>query len=304
MSSILENRYVTPKDSKGSTTGNRLIDRDQRVRSKPMRILVLGLCRTGTSSICIALEKLGYTPHHMHSLIKNTSDIPLWQEAAEVTCFPDAERPSHLRGQPPYGRPEFDKLLADYDAVTDIPTALFVEQLVEAYPEAKVVLTNRPYESWVRSMEDTIWWLYGSKLARFCLSTGIGPTTLLEFTRLNAAIWKVKNGYKMSDCPEARAGYERHNALVRSIVPKGNLLEFGPKFEWEPLCKFLGKDVPNEPYPWSNESKVMKQRVRGAYASMAMYVGVGLALPVGLSWVAWRWRDAINVLLGRMIRRG
>lgn len=303
MSSVLENRHVTSANSKVLTTGSRLIDGDQRVRAKPMRVLVLGLCRTGTSSIFIALEKLGYTPHHMSCLIENTSDIPYWQEAVEVTYFPDSERPAQLRSQPPYGRAEFDKLLANYDAVTDIPSALFVEQLVGAYPDAKVVLTNRPYESWVRSMEDTIWWLYGSKLARFCLSTGIGPVTLLGFTRLNAAIWKVNNGYHMRNGPKAKTGYERHSALVRSIVPKDNLLEFGPKFEWEPLCKFLGKDIPNEPYPWSNESKVMKRRVRGAYASMAMYVGVVLALPVGLSWVVWRWRDAITVFSVGIFRR-
>ena len=244
--------------------------------------------------MCIALEKLGYTPHHMDSIIKNTADLPYWQEATEVTFFPDALRPVELRGQPPYGRAEFDKLLADYDAVTDVPSALFVEQLVKAYPDAKVILTNRPYESWVRSMEDTIWWLSGSNLMRFCLFTGIGPKIMRFFTRLNISIWQIKNGGHMRDCPEARAGYERHNALVRSIVPKNNLLEFGPKFEWEPLCEFLGKDVPNEPYPWSNESKVMKSRVRGAYMLMMMHVGAVFALPIALSWAAWKWQDAIT----------
>ena len=44
----------------------RLIDRDERTRQKPMRVLVLGMCRTGTTSIAIALRKLGYTflPNH------------------------------------------------------------------------------------------------------------------------------------------------------------------------------------------------------------------------------------------------
>lgn len=31
------------------------------------------------------------------------------------------------------------------------------------------------------------------------------------------------------------------------------MLEFRPEMGWEPLCKFLGKPVPDEPYPRINE---------------------------------------------------
>ena len=35
--------------------------------------------------------------------------------------------------------------------------------------------------------------------------------------------------------------YSRHNAFVRSVVPKDQLLEFNAKQGWGPLCEFLGK---------------------------------------------------------------
>ncbi|KAJ4288972.1 hypothetical protein N0V90_011314 [Kalmusia sp. IMI 367209] len=281
----------------------RLIDRDQRVREKPMRVLVLGLCRTGTSSIRDALQKLGYTTHHMTAVIdEDPSQIPYWNEAVQVTYFPDSERPAYLRGQPPYGRAEFDKLLAKYDAVTDFPCALYAEQLVKAYPDAKVILTNRDYKSWERSMEDTIWWLFGSKLAYFCRITQLAPWPLGPFLNLNHWYFQVHNGNHWKGGPETRAAFDRHYAHVRSLVPKENLLEFGPKFEWEPLCGFLGKEVPEEPYPWANEGKEMKKKVRGAYVVLAVYAGGWIGLPVVAAWAVWRWQDAIMGLVNVLSR--
>ena len=42
--------------------------------------------------------------------------------------------------------------------------------------------------------------------------------------------------------------------MIRGLVPKENLLEWTPEDGWEPLCKFLGKDVPNKPFPHVNAS--------------------------------------------------
>ncbi|KAA6415659.1 MAG: hypothetical protein FRX48_00376 [Lasallia pustulata] len=61
-----------------------------------------------------------------------------------------------------FGRKEFDVLLGDYasihqpsiKAVTDVPRALFVDELTKAYPDAKVILTNRDVDKWMGSMQD------------------------------------------------------------------------------------------------------------------------------------------------------
>lgn len=49
--------------------------------------------------------------------------------------------------------------------------------------------------------------------------------------------------------------YVRHYEHVRSKVPAERLLEFESKDGWEPLCKFLGKDVPEGKYPRVNDAK-------------------------------------------------
>ena len=41
-----------------------------------------------------------------------------------------------------------------------------------------------------------------------------------------------------------KAGYLRHYARVRSLVPADQLLEFEPGDGWAPLCAFLGKELP------------------------------------------------------------
>ena len=50
-----------------------------------------------------------------------------------------------------------------------------------------------------------------------------------------------------------KSGFIRHYEHIRSIVPKDQLLEHSSRDGWEPICKFLGKPVPNEPYPRVNE---------------------------------------------------
>lgn len=41
-------------------------------------------------------------------------------------------------------------------AVLDLPCTVFLDELLAAYPNAKVVITHRDVDSWLRSMERTI----------------------------------------------------------------------------------------------------------------------------------------------------
>ena len=64
--------------------------------------------------------------------------------------------------------------------------------------------------------------------------------------------------------------YNSHNAAVQRHVPNNQLLVFNVKEGWDPLCRFLGKDVPiaedNDgsgskliPFPNVNESQDLKR---------------------------------------------
>lgn len=40
--------------------------------------------------------------------------------------------------------------------------------------------------------------------------------------------------------------------MIRGLVPPERLLEWNVQEGWEPLCKFLDKEVPDEPFPHVN----------------------------------------------------
>lgn len=58
----------------------------------------------------------------------------------------------------------------------------------------------------------------------------------------------------------AKQRYKEHYDHVRRFVPKERLLEFKNEDGWEPLCKFLGHEVPAEEYPRANDSKAHMRR--------------------------------------------
>ena len=46
----------------------------------------------------------------------------------------------------------------------------------------------------------------------------------------------------------------KHNLYVKSVVPKEDLLVWNLKDGWEPLCTFLGKEIPVGPIPHDNKT--------------------------------------------------
>ena len=52
--------------------------------------------------------------------------------------------------------------------------------------------------------------------------------------------------------------YKSHILHVESGVPEEDLLIWNVKEGWEPLCKFLGKPIPKEPFPHDNKTGDME----------------------------------------------
>ena len=72
----------------------------------------------------------------------------------------------------------------------------------------------------------------------------------------------LKLCYRMFNCHDqesyqanARDTYRKHYEMIRRKVPKDRLLDYKLGSGWEPLCTFLGKPIPEQPFPWKNESK-------------------------------------------------
>ena len=134
----------TIKNLKPHPETGRLIDSHPGKRTRPMRVLCLGASRTGTMSIYTALIKLGYNVYHMNEAAKSAKvSFGVWGEALRAKFHGEGKK---------FGRAEFDKILGDFDACADVPCMTFAEDLIEAYPEAKVLLNAREVDKWLHSM--------------------------------------------------------------------------------------------------------------------------------------------------------
>ncbi|KAL8791805.1 MAG: hypothetical protein Q9195_005614 [Heterodermia aff. obscurata] len=270
-------------------------------RPQEMQVLALGMSRTATYSLYTALNTLGYKAHHMAEL-KNTlpGTHALWVEALTAKYHghphcPKTANPSHA----PYGKAEFDKLLSNYSAVTDIPCIMFTEELLAAYPDAKVLLTTRNEDTWLKSVSTLFttllsWhWSFVSRYEpRYPADT---PFHVRGYIDILHIVWNLWTGGNWHDEEALRQTYRKHYALVRSLVPKERLLEFDPRVGWEPLCRHLGKEVPDVPYPnlndlpftiWFHE-QLWWAAARKAVVSVALTWGVpvlGAVVAAGWYW--------------------
>ncbi|GIZ44609.1 hypothetical protein CKM354_000780300 [Cercospora kikuchii] len=233
------------------------IDRRQCKRVVPLKVICLGLSRTGTSSLRQALLDLNYADVYHYASIHNENprDADMWHDAF------NAKFRNIGRG---FGREQWDQLLGHCMAVTDTPCVLFWRELLEAYPDAKVILTYRDSpEQWHRSVS--------SSLIDFALAQEAPKSCATRFFMLFAPAdpWRdamrndhaehselisaVVRDYKRGTTEEGVAFYNRHYEEVKKMVPKERLLEMNIKEGCEkPLCDFLGEEMPSWEFPRTN----------------------------------------------------
>lgn len=126
------------------------INRKDCRRTQPMRILALGLGRTGTASLRAALKELGFTDcyHMMSASVENPPDCLMWSAALAAKY----DKTGY------FGPEHWDQLTGHCQAITDWPSVAFAKELIEAYPKAKVILTTRDLEKWHDSTLKTVHW--------------------------------------------------------------------------------------------------------------------------------------------------
>lgn len=202
----------------------------------------------------IALEALGIKPaYHGFNMFSNTLDNVMWAEGLRAKFFPEQ---STIQ---PFGRPEFDQLLGGHAALTDMPANGFAAELIAAYPEAKVVLVERDVESWFKSFDEGV---VSSLFTRISAVLSRIDKTYLK--PLDDVTHLYMRGMFRANTREelrenAKMVYTEHYEMIRRITPKERLLEFKLKDGWEPLCKFLEKEVPDCPFPMVNDAEAIKE---------------------------------------------
>ncbi|MEM8774194.1 MAG: sulfotransferase family protein [Pseudomonadota bacterium] len=189
------------------------------------KVIGAGFGRTGTDSLREALNLLGFGPcHHMRALHEDDAHKADWRRM--------------IAGEPA----NWDVLLGGYRSCVDWPSAHFWPELIEAFPNAKVILTWRSAESWWTSFEKTILQV---------LQNNTNTEENAPGSQLLPRHVFGGNPLTKSNCI---AAYEANVAKVERDVPKDRLLiyEFGDG--WDSLCDFLNVDVPDQPYPSSNST--------------------------------------------------
>ena len=223
-----------------------------------LEVIGAGFARTGTSSLREALRQLGFDPYHMaEAAARNDWDCWLRADAGDASAL--------------------EEIFADFTASTDTPACMFVEELLAINPRAKVVLSVRDAAGWVRSVRATIHHPHGFERGWLFGITTFGRT----FQKV--AVMYKRRFYGMplpdtdrDDAAMARA-FEAHTKRIESLVPADRLLVHRATDGWAPLCAFLGKPVPDCPYPRINDTAEFQRPIRVVQAATVVLAAAGAA---------------------------
>ncbi|MFW6058694.1 MAG: sulfotransferase, partial [Phycisphaeraceae bacterium] len=190
------------------------------------RIFGIGLSKTGTTSLGLALNRLGIP----------TIDFP-----HDPVTLRQLEQGDYRL-----------KVLERYQAATDTPVAPYYAQLDAVYPGSKFILTVRDKASWLRSVEEH--WKFSAEWAghhrdfrRFTYFMHVAVYGVYAFERQRFAHVYDQHTRNVLDYFK-----DRPDDLLVLDVCNGE--------GWEKLCPFLGLPVPDEPFPRSNTKQEKTQR--------------------------------------------
>ena len=127
-------------------------------------------------------------------------------------------------------------LLDGYVAVADPPLSILYAELLNLYPDAKVIVTIRDKEAWIKSMFLVIK-TANPMLAGFLFFWLPSVRWLPRLVTALTNLFFQKYGVPMTDWETCMTTWERHHSQLEQLVPKDKLFYFNVKDGWEPLCK-------------------------------------------------------------------
>jgi hypothetical protein len=202
-----------------------------------LSVIGAGFGRTGTNSLKLALEQLGFGPcYHMFEVLTRPEHDPLWLAAT--------------RGEPV----DWDALFEGFGSAVDWPVAGFWRELSEHYPDARFILSVRDAHKWHDSVMSTIYKSLSSP------PDTDDPHAKVHRTMTRELILDRTFSGRLHDPAHAMDVYERHNQTVRDSINPERLLVYEVGSGWEPLCAFLDCPIPDAPYPHSNTRKEFSER--------------------------------------------
>lgn len=228
-----------------------------------LKIIGAGFGRTGTNSTQTALNQLGFPCYHMFEVIENKANadhLDFWRKVAN---------------SPAGTQHDWDHVFSKYTATVDNPGCCVWRELMETYPEAKVLLTLHPRgpEAWYESTMETIY--FTEYMWQFKLLKLLTPFARKLGDMTHKLIWQRSHKDTMGNREKAIARYEEHIAEVKAAVPPESLLIYSVDQGWDPLCEFLGVPVPESGFPNVNDRAAIKKTIADITKGAYVILGIG-----------------------------
>ena len=215
-----------------------------------IKIIGAGFPRTGTNTLRESLQKLGYVKtYHMKELLVHPENLHYWTTLKTT------------------GTTDWDALYNGYQATVDFPCYPWYKEHLKQYPDAKVILSIRPFEAWYASVYSTIWQAQnppeeekkemGQKMAADPRLQSV--MKVMEFAKV--VMMEEHFQGRFTDKTFVEEVFNQHNDEVKKHVPANQLLVVDVCEGWEPICKFLGTSIPGEPLPHTNKREDFKEMV-------------------------------------------
>ena len=233
-----------------------------------MKLIGAGLPRTATTTQMIMLETLGLPCYHMRDMMADlATSVPQFRKALE-------------------GDADWEEIFEGKESEVDWPASYHWRELIEVYPDAKVLLSVRDAESWLRSMQNTINQIaFGSGPGHHLAEASDGLMHHLSWAQyaidpvyaawidlMLEMMWSDRGAMAGTngDPDKMAVKMEEWNQTVVDAVPSERLLVWHPKDGWEPLCELLEVSVPDQPVPHVNDTENFQKNLIMAPAMKAI----------------------------------
>ena len=235
-----------------------------------MKVICAGWGRTGTRSLKYALEHLNSQPsYHMQNILLSKKDARKWHDSIFLH---DEEF-------------DWEDIFKGYGACLDFPSCNYYKELMDAYPDAKVILTVRDADSWIKSWNVLNNQILKSFTFRFLAKIPYSSFKLQKDIH-NEMILGPSGAFEGAKSDQERMDkFDAWNKSVIDYVPKERLLVYEVKEGWEPICNFLDKPIPDMQFPYKNKTKNMGHMSR--FINTMFIVIVLIIIAIIISSVFW-----------------
>ena len=205
-----------------------------------LKVVGAGFGRTGTLSLKVALERIGFGPcYHMVEVFPRPEHVAMWHRLAFEQSM------------------DWDEIFRGFHATVDWPAARWWREIAAHFPDAKVLLSVRDSEAWYKSVTDTIYQPMKSPAP-----DGVPELVRLQSEMARKAILDETFDNRFEDKAHAIEVFRKHNQAVRDAIDPARLLVFDVREGWGPLCHFLEVPIPDEPFPRLNDTATFQAMMR------------------------------------------